>query len=62
MKDWVTYIDEFDKVKAWDISFMTVPQIHEVEETIREVGFRIVGNIAARKMADAISYTEQVLL
>ena len=62
VKDWVTYIDEFDKVQAWEITRMTVPQIKEVQETIREVGFKIVGAVAFTKKMDAVAYTEQVLL
>lgn len=58
VKDWVTYIDEFDKVQAWDVTRMTVPQIKEVQSTIEEVGFNIIGKVAFTHKASAIDYTK----
>lgn len=59
IKDFITYLDENDKVRAWDV---TKVDRFEVDEIIREVGFKILGNVAFHKEIDAISYTEQVLL
>ena len=61
VKDWVTYVDEFDKVQAWDVTRMTVPQIKEVQSTIREVGFKIIGNVAFTQKASAVDYTKFLL-
>lgn len=59
IRDWVTYLDENDKVRAWDV---TKVDRSEVTELILGVGFKIVGNVAFHREVDAISYTEQVLL
>jgi len=61
VRDWVTYIDEFDKVQAWDITAMTVPQIKEVQSTIREVGFKIIGNVAFIQKVAAVDYTKWLI-
>ena len=61
VRDWVTYLDEFDKVQAWDVTAMTVPQIKEVQSTIREVGFTIIGNVAFILKASAVDYTKWLI-
>jgi len=56
VRDWITYIDEFDKVKAWEVTGMTPDKYFEVTETIGEVGFKIVGICAFVKESSAIDY------
>jgi hypothetical protein len=55
-KDWIVYIDEFDKVKAWEVTGMTPDKYFEVKDTIQEVGFKIVGICAFAKEHSAIDY------
>ena len=61
MKDWITYIDEFNKVKAWEITGMSPDKVNEIKATIREVGFTLICYVASGRESGAIDYAEQVL-
>ena len=61
MKDWITYIDEFNKVKAWEITGMSPDKVNEIKATIREVGFTLICYAASKRESGAIDYAEQML-